>query len=338
MHNAQAQEKTEMAGEVVFGDRCLARSSAVREVLPSGEQVDLRCDGHHAVVVEVSGGVRSYEVDGRPLLDGYGAGEMSTGGRGQILIPWPNRLRDGRYVFDGTAYQVPLSEPEKMNAIHGFVRWTSWRVAERSEDSVIMEHTLHPRAGYPFTLHVSVLYRVSEDGLSSTVTATNVGDRRCPYGMGVHPYLRVDADTVDPCRLEAPGASRLTQDDRGIPTGVASVEGTEYDFRSRRRILGTQLDTAYTDLHREPTGRAWVRLWHPTEEHGVGLWMDERYPYYMLFTGDTLPETQRRRRSIAVEPMTCAPNAFASGAGLITLAPGESVVSSWGIAPLRPGS
>jgi aldose 1-epimerase len=306
----------------------------VSDVLPSGEQVELRCDGHHAVIVEVSGGVRSYEVDGRPLLDGYGAGEMATDGRGQLLIPWPNRLRDGRYSFGGADYQVPLSEPDKMNAIHGFVRWTSWRVARRGADSVVMEHTLHPRAGYPFTLRVSVRYRVSGDGLSSTVTATNVGERPCPYGMGAHPYLKVDTDTVEPCRLEAPGASWLTQDDRGIPTGSAGVDGTEYDFRSRRSILSTRLDTAYTDLHRDGAGRAWVRLWHPTEERGVGLWMDERYPYCMLFTGGTLPEPQRRRRSIAVEPMTCAPNAFASGAGLITLAPGESAVSSWGIAPL----
>jgi aldose 1-epimerase len=64
--------------------------------------------------------------------------------------------------------------------------------------------------------------------------------------------------------------------------------------------------------------------------------MDERFPYYMLFSGDTLPEMSSRRRSLAVEPMTCAPNAFASGDGLIVLEPGESVVSRWGIAPLGP--
>ena len=307
---------------------------AVSSVLPSGEQIDLRRDGHHAVVVEVSGGVRSYEVDGHPLLDGYGPGEMSSDGRGQLLIPWPNRLRDGRYVFDGIAHQLPLSEPEKRNAIHGLVRWSSWRVAERSEAAVVVEHTLHPQAGYPFTLRVAVLYSLGADGLSSTVTATNVGDRPCPYGMGVHPYLRVDTGTIDDCTLEVPGASRLTADDRGIPTGVAGVAGTKYDFRSRRRILDMQLDTAFTDLRREADGRAWVRLWHPSEERGVGLWMDGRYPYCMVFSGDTVGDPQRRRRSLAVEPMTCAPNAFASGSGLITLAPGESAVSSWGIAPL----
>jgi aldose 1-epimerase len=135
------------------------------------------------------------------------------------------------------------------------------------------------------------------------------------------------------CELQASGQRYLRSDDRGIPTGSADVAGTEYDFRSRRSIGKTVIDTAFTDVDREADGHAWVRLWRGPEEHGVGLWMDEQYAYYMLFTGDELPE-QDRRRSIGVEPMTCAPNAFASGDGLITLAPGQSVLSSWGIAPL----
>lgn len=301
---------------------------------PSGEQVEIARDGHRAVIVEVSGGVRSYEAHGRSLLDGYGADQICTGARGQLLVPWPNRLRDGRYDFDGESFQVGLSEPDKQNAIHGFLRWVSWDVADRAEDRVVMEHTLHPRAGYPFALHTAVEYRVDADGLCATVTATNVGDRRCPYGMGVHPYLHVDEDAVDRYWLESPARQRLTSDERAIPTGVAGVQGTAYDFREPRRVDDTVIDTAFTDIPREPDGRAWVRVWNAARTHGVGIWMDERYPYYMLFTGDTLPNPGERRRSMAVEPMTCAPNAFASGDGLITLAPGESVVSRWGIAPL----
>lgn len=303
---------------------------------PSGEQIHLRQDGHHAVIVEVSGGVRSYEVNGRPLLDGYGPTEMCSGARGQLLVPWPNRLRDGRYAFDGTTYQLPLSEPEKMNAIHGFLRWESWRVAERDADRVVMGHTLHPHAGYPFALEMAVEYRVSAEGLVSTVTATCVGDRPCPYGMGVHPYLRIGTAPVNVCWLEAAGGTYLIADDRGIPITTAGVEATRLDFRCRRQILDTELDTGFTNLQRDPVGRAWVRLWDAGQSSGVGLWMDHQYSYYMLFTGDSLPETKRRRRSVGVEPMTCAPNAFASGIGLITLAPGQSMVSQWGITPLGP--
>ncbi len=303
---------------------------------PSGEQVHLRRDRHHAVIVEVSGGVRAYEVDGRQHLDGYGEDEMCSGARGQLLVPWPNRLRDGRYDLEGVSHQLPLTEPEKMNAIHGLLRWESWRVTDRAEDRAVLEHVLHPRAGYPFALRVAAEYRVEEEGLRCTVTATNIGDRACPYGMGVHPYLQVDPGPVDSCWAQAPGRTRLITDERAIPTGSTPVPGTEFDFRAPRQIRGTTLDTAFTDVERESDGRAWVRLWGNQDDAGVGLWMDEQFPYYMLFTGDTLPETARRRRSLAVEPMTCAPNAFASGDGLAILAPGQSMTSSWGIAPIGP--
>ncbi len=309
-------------------------SAAGSVVPPSGEQVDLRHGAHHAVIVEVSGGIRAYAVDGRSLLDGYAADEMCTGARGQLLVPWPNRIRDGRYEFAGEAYQVPLSEPEKLNAIHGFLRWEPWVVGRRSESHVVMEHTLHPRAGYPFALHVAVEYSLDGDGLTATATASNIGRVACPYGIGAHPYLHVDGEALDQCWLEAPGKRYLTTDDRSIPTGAADVASTDYDFRTRRQLLGTVVDTAFTDVDRDADGRCWVRLWNRRGDGGVGLWMDERFPFYMLFTGDTLPEVSRRRQSLGVEPMTCAPNAFASGDGLITLAPGESVTSSWGIAPL----
>ncbi len=304
------------------------------ELYPSGEQVELRAGDQRAVIVEVSGGIRSYEVAGRSLVDGYAAQEMCTGARGQLLVPWPNRLRDGRYDFDGEEYQVPLSEPDKLNAIHGFLRWEHWHITQRSDHGVVMEHTLHPRAGYPFALHMSVEYRLDDDGLTCTPTARNVGRQRCPYGFGAHPYVHVDGEPFERCWLEAPGQRYLLSDERAIPTGDAAVAGTPYDFRTRRQIDGAVVDTAFLAPVRGDDGRAWVRLWSESQDRGVGVWMDEHFPYYMLFTGDTLPEQDRRRQSIGVEPMTCAPNAFASGDALITLAPGESVAGSWGIRPL----
>ena len=100
-------------------------------IAPSGKQITIVTKDQQAVVVEVGGGLRSYSVGGRELLDGYGADEMSSSGRGQALIPWPNRLEDGSYEFNGRRYQPPLNEPEHRNAIHGLVRWSTWTVTER---------------------------------------------------------------------------------------------------------------------------------------------------------------------------------------------------------------
>ena len=296
---------------------------------PSGRQVEIASGKQRAWIVEVGGGLRAYSAGGRELLDGYAAEEMCSSARGQCLVPWPNRIRDGSYQFAGLRQQLPLSEPEQHNAIHGLARWANWTVAEQAADSVTMEYLLHPQPGYPHALRLAVTYRLDADGLTVGTTATNLGASACPYGAGAHPYLTVGTTSVDSVVLQAPGRTRLTSDQRGIPTGAEPVDGSEYDFRAPRPIGKTTLDTAFTDLDRDADGRARVRLASPDGWAAATLWLDERYRYLMLFTGDPLPDVNRR--SLGIEPMTCAPNAFQSGDGLISLAAGESFSAAWGI-------
>jgi aldose 1-epimerase len=300
-------------------------------IAPSGEQIEIAYGDQRAVIVEVGGGLRTYSAAGHDLLDGYGIDEMSTSGRGQVLIPWPNRIQDGSYSFDGALHQLPINDVDEQDAIHGLVRWTAWTVGEREGHRVVMEHVLHPRPGYPFSLALSIEYRLSDDGLRVRTTATNVGSRPCPYGSGAHPYLTVGTATVDSVVLRAPGRTMLQSDDRGIPVGVTPVEHTGYDFRRPKPIGTTKLDNAFTDLERDDDGRARVQLHDPAAGRSLTLWVDETYPYLMLFTGDPLPDVGRR--SLAVEPMTCPPNAFRSSEALIRLDPDRPFTSDWGIHP-----
>ena len=294
---------------------------------PSGEQFELRFGDQQAVVTEVGAGLRTYSAGGRELLDGYPAEALAGSGRGQLLLPWPNRIRDGVYRLDGREHRLPLNEPERGNAIHGLVRWSSWTVVDRAPDRVVLEHVLHPQPGYPFTLQLRVEYSLDAGGLTVRTTAANAGADSCPYGAGAHPYLAVAA--VDEAVLRLPAGTVLASDERGIPVSSSPVEG-ELDFRTPRPVGGVQLDHCFTDLEREEDGAARVEL------DGTTLWVDESYPYLMVFTGDALAEAERRR-SIAVEPMTCAPNAFASGDGLVVLEPGEEHAAAWGITPHAAG-
>ncbi len=292
---------------------------------PSGFQVEIRSGDHVAWIVEVGGGIRRYLAGGVDVLDGYGEDEICHSGRGQLLLPWPNRIRDGRYAFEGSDRRLALTEPTVGNAIHGLVRWASWTIGERAGDRVTMVHALHPQPGYPHSLDLAASYRLDGRSLTATVTATNVGEAPCPFGAGAHPDLAVPGPTVDTATLRAPGATRLVSDECGIPTGSEPVGGTEFDFRTARPVGGTVLDTCFTDLVRDPDGRARVRV------DDTVLWFDESYAYLMLFTGDPLADVNRR--SLAAEPMTCAPNAFQSGDGLRVLAPGETFSASFGIEP-----
>lgn len=299
--------------------------------IPSGEQYEIVSGEHRATVVEVGGGVRAYQVGDRPVLDPYPPEAMADGAHGAPLIPWPNRLADGRYEFSGTALQVALTEPEKHNAIHGLLRWRSWTPRERSADRVVMGIVLHPMTGYPFTLDVAIEYQVSSAGLTVRTTATNQGDSPLPYGCGQHPYLSPGSGLIDECTVRLDATTRIdTDDERQLPTGREPVGGSPYDLRSGRRLGEQKIDYAYTDLARDGDGRAWVRMECPHDGRTVALWVDEAYPYLELYTGDTL-RPGRRRTGLGCEPMTCPPNAFASGEDVIRLDPGETATATWGV-------
>jgi aldose 1-epimerase len=298
-------------------------------IAPSGEQIKIVARDQQAVVVEVGGGLRSYSAGGRELLDGYRADEMSSSGRGQVLIPWPNRLEDGSYEFGGRLYQLPLNEPERRNAIHGLVRWANWTATEREPHRVIMQHVLHPQPGYPFSLRISIEYMLSDNGLQVNTKATNLGVDPCPFGSGAHPYLTLGTARIDGLILRVPGRTVLQSDERGLPIYSEAVMDTQYDFRQPRQIGSIALDHAFTDLDRDPDGCARVNLRDPNHGNEVSIWVDQSYPYLMLFSGDPLPNV--RRRSLAVEPMTCPPNAFRTEDALIRLEPGASFTGRWGI-------
>jgi len=275
---------------------------------PSGEQWEIRRGAQLAVVVEVGGGLRAYEAGGVPILDGYGVEEMCTGGRGQNLIPWPNRLAGGRYQFGGRSLQLPITEVSSQSAIHGLVRWANWTLSTVAADRVRVAYVLHPQPGYPFTLGLEVEYRLDGSGLEVTVVAANLGRDPLPYAAGHHPYLTVGESTIDTARLR-----------------IAAT--------SPRTIGAEHLDTAFTDLDRDDLGRAWVEMRAGHSDRAVRLWMDRSYTHVLLFSGDTLQDIARRRRGLAVEPMTCGLGALATGEGVITLAPGATHESSWGIVP-----
>lgn len=300
-------------------------------VLPSGEQFEIAHGQQKATIVEVGGGIREYFDNGRPVLDPYPAQAMSDGAHGAVLVPWPNRLEGGRYQFDGRGQQLALTEPERGNAIHGLLRWRNWHTLRHNDDCVVVGIRLHPQQGWPFALDISVGYTLDDSGLTVSTTAKNIGSEPCPFGSGQHPYLSPGTDAVlDDCTLQVRAETRILSDpERALPTGRQPVQGTEFDFSSPHPVGELQLDDAFTDLGRDDAGRAWARLGCP-DGATVELWCDESYAVLQLYTGDTLV-VDRRRQGLAAEPMTCPPNALASGEHLVRLEPGQSVQSRWGV-------
>ncbi|MGH2448743.1 MAG: aldose 1-epimerase family protein [Chloroflexota bacterium] len=296
---------------------------------PSGAQYELSSDRLSAVVVEVGGGLRAFGPSDLPVLDGYTLHEMCHDARGQLLMPWPNRLADGRYRFEGQDYQLPLTEPSLGNAIHGLVRWKEWTAAGKGS-AVTMTHRLYPSPGYPFTINLSARYELDGDGLRVTLGAENVGSEPCPFGAGQHPYVRAGVAPINSNILSVPAESMYRYDDRLIPIERVPVVGL-HDFRQSRLIGDTVINTDYTDLRRGDDGKAVISLQAPDTGLTVEVWMDKAFKHVTLYTGETVRPASRRRQSLAIEPMTCPPNAFVTGEDLIVLHPQQSWQGTWGI-------
>src|SRR5581483_9969128 len=196
----------------------------------------IRSGDQQATIVQTGGGLRSYDVGGRPLVDGYPPESPAPGGAGQVLAPWPNRIRDGRYVFAGQTHQLALTEPEHHNAIHGLVRREPWQLVAAADDRVTVEYTIAAQPGYPFTVRLATTWSISAAGLQAEHTATGVGPEPAPFGLGIHPYLLISGVPADDLTLTVPARQVLLADDRGLPTRLLAVDGTEWDFRSGRRI------------------------------------------------------------------------------------------------------
>jgi aldose 1-epimerase len=302
---------------------------------PSGRQLTIGDGRQEAVVTEVGASLRALTVDGRPVVWPYAAGEMSSGGRGQVLAPWPNRLADGAYSFDGVQARVPLDEPDRHNAIHGLVRWLRWHVDEHTARAVRLSCLLPAQPAYPWWLALSLSYELADEGLVVRASAVNRSTTSAPFGMGTHPYLDAGPRGADGCVLWLQASRHLLLDDRGIPRDSENVDETALDFRQGQKLSGVRLDDCFTDLGLTrdapaPEQAAWQAMLLTGDGHRTALWADAAWPYVMCYTGDTLGAADRRR-GVAVEPMTCPPNAFRSGEDLVSLAPGASWTGTFGI-------
>ena len=295
---------------------------------PTGAQYEIVSGGHRAVVTEVGATLRSYAVDGVEVVRGFAEHESPRGCQGQNLLPWPNRLRDGKYTFAGQDQQLPLSEPARHNASHGLVRYLPWVLTDRTADSVTNRVRIFPQPGWPGWLEATITHTVSADGLTVTVAAANPGDRDVPFGYAAHPYLTVGEETVDEVGVRVPAGAYLEVDpDRLLPVQISPVDGTPLDLREGLPVGSRNLDNAMTDLARDADGRWRVTL--TRGDRGAELWGDETMSWVQIFTGGPY-----RDRSVAVEPMTCGPDAYNEGPThdeLIVLAPGDTYTGRWGV-------
>ncbi|MCS5717853.1 aldose 1-epimerase family protein [Herbiconiux sp. CPCC 205763] len=307
--------------------------AAVRPL--SGARIDLEAGDYRASIASIGATLRVLQHRTRNLVVPFEVDEQRPAYRGVTLAPWPNRVVDGRYTFAGVEEQLALTEPARSHALHGLVSWLDFGMVDRTPESVSLVAAIEAQTGYPHRLELRVDYRLDEEGLHQTVTARNPGAEPAPFGTGPHPYLVAGPGHVDDWTLSLPAEEVLTvTPERLIPIGLSQVaveDGGVFDFREARTIGDTFIDHAFTNLHRNG-GTAVVAVTAP-DGTGVAMSFGPECEWVQIHTADTpVPETSRI--GLAVEPMTCPPDAFNSGHDLIVIAPEESASASWTISAI----
>ena len=316
--------------------------------------IELACDESAAVISPIGASLVRFSVGDRPVVVPMNAFD------GAVLAPWPNRIDGGRFDFAGASHQLPITEPERGTALHGLVADVEWSVVERTESTVSLEYTLEATEGYPFEFALQVDFELTEAELRMRARALNTGSGPAPFGFGFHPWLSAGASAedaggpehdclVDEAQLVIPAAHWHETNERLIPTAVRPFDdGTAVpadhvsddsacmvckDFRALRLIGGTVLDDAFGQPRRGDDGWSRARL-KGTDLREVVVGMGPGFRTWQACTGDGLDE-DLARRAIAIEPMTCPPNAFAAGEAGVdfdVVAPGDELVVEWSIA------
>ncbi|MGC5583787.1 aldose-1-epimerase [Ornithinimicrobium sp. W1665] len=278
-----------------------------------GTVVDLRAGDYEATVAQVGATLLSLTHDGHRLVDPVPADRLDDDAwRGRTLVPWPNRVVGGRYEAGGTAYHLPVNEPETGAALHGLAAFQRWDLADRTPSGATWVLELPASYGYPFQVRCTVAYTLDAGGLSIAVSGSNTGPEPAPFGASTHPYLTCDGRPLDECRVSLPAGSVLLTDERSSPTEVVPATQVGIDPDGPTTLRGLSVDHAFTGL---PTPWA-VELTHPGSP---GVRLDSDAPWVQLYTGERIG-----RVAAAVEPMTCPPDAFNRDPDGVLLAPGAT--------------
>jgi aldose 1-epimerase len=300
-------------------------------IQPVGEPLFLRRGAVEARIGTVAAALRSLTVGGADLTQPTPDDRPPASSNGIVLSPWPNRVRDARWTWNGRPQQLDITEVDRGNALHGLLQFTEYEVRDRADDQVTLAATIYPQHGWPFVLETWVRYRLLDDGLEVTHGAVNHSADPAPYATGTHPFLRVGDAPIADLRITVPAARYLAVDDRLNPTGLPPVDGTAFDLRGAPRVGDLALDTAYGELTLTDIagGRGTSATLVAPDGARTILRQDVAWGWAQVYTTHQYASPDGPIDAVAVEPMTAPPDALNSGTDLIWIAPGETWEGGW---------
>jgi aldose 1-epimerase len=292
-------------------------------------RLDAVIDGRpiRAAVSTRGASIQRLVVDGTPIVRGSTTAEPALAS-GVVLAPWPNRVRGARWPLGGEEQRLVATEQPAGNAIHGLLADADYAVIRAEPDLVVLAAAIRRPPGYPFDLEIEVSYRLTADGIHSTIGMRNTGEGTAPVALGVHPYLRVGDASADELSVAIDATATLLLGPDDLPVSTLDVAGTRYDLRRPVGVRHAPGHASFTGLA-VTDGR--IRLQLLAGASRVEVWADERFRWAQLYLTEDFPGLAPGELAVALEPMTAPPDALNSGTDLRWLAPGRQWSREWGI-------
>lgn len=264
-----------------------------------------------------------------PVIDSYQSSDDTMGKaffKSHFLLPFPNRLKDGRFFFEGKSYQFPINDTNNHHGLHGFLSLIPLNFIAQKTVNDICEIDLKGQfkglPHFPFPFEIEIKYTLSNTNLTIKTTIKNIGKTNMPIGFGWHPYFKLDTNIIDNLELKLPDCKLVKIDKRMMPTGKVSTFDT---FAVSRNINKTHFDNCFLLNKNTAATRAEIILKSKTTT--LSFWQEtgeNACPYFQIYTPDD-------RKTIAIEPMTCNVDALNNGDGLWVLSAGEARTVQFGV-------
>ncbi|MDO5726969.1 MAG: hypothetical protein Q4Q03_03485 [Bowdeniella nasicola] len=269
------------------------------------EPIALHAGDYHATIDPTGASLAKLTYRDMNLVRHYSPHQVRPDYAGATLAPWPNRIVDGIWDDDRTRRQLPITEVARNHALHGLVSETVFELRAHTARHARLATTIAARAGYPYRVDLTVTFDLdARGGLNWQVRATSRSDG-APIGLGIHPYLCVAGSGVDDWHLRANTARMLTTSGPRLLPGEDIALPPAWDFTAMKPLANQQLDHAF-----RLGGPAAVELHASSAAPGdiSALRVSSNGTWLQIYTCDAPGPAQRRY--IAIEPQTCAPNAF----------------------------
>lgn len=258
--------------------------------------------------------LQKLKLNGSTIIEDLSPLDYKTTYASSILFPFANRIKDGKYNFDGNDYQFPINVNEENNALHGLVFDKTFKLIDsdlnEKNATIILEYDKKTASiGFPYSFSIQLIYHFTEDNMELEINIKNTDNKPFPFTLGWHPYFL--SSNLSESNVQFDAAERMVLDKRNI-----TINSEKVDTSKGIAIQNNQFDDCWS-LNTDEV-----------------VFNTPKYRLKFNATGNNnflQVYTPPKENTIAIEQTTGVSDSFNNKIGLSTLNANDSYTIQWSL-------